>query len=271
MKSLGLTLMAVLVGSATLTAQAPVPQPSPERLDQLLKAWEERMTGTETLFTKTSRTETHPLTKKTTTFVGEAAFQKPNMARIDLTHQDEVGKKDEEKTRMERIFCNGQYIYEYAPSEKKIIIHDMPKNNPTDDNMILSFLRGMKAEVAKSRFDISLAKEDQWYAYLMIMPKTDSDKAEFSAAQLTIWMKNPNPQGKANLVMMPVRLWYRQPNGKEVTYTFGDMEPNARLDKETFVPWQIPGYKVERAAAPAPSVPMSPITPKGSTVRNQNP
>jgi len=274
MKIFSLAVSACLIVVGSLSAQnaapATTPAPTSERLDMLLKAWEERMAGTESLYTKTSRTETHPLTKKATTFVGEAAFQKPNMARIDLTHQDEVGKRDEEKTNFERLFCTGQFIYEYSPKDKLIIIHDMPKNNPAEDNMIMSFLKGMKAANAKERFDMTLSKEDQWYAYLLISPKTAADKQEFTAAQLTIWMKNPNPQGQPNLSMMPVRLWYRQPNGKEVTYTFGDMQPNVPLAKDSFVPRQIPGYKVEKATTAAPAAPLTP--PKGApTVRQQNP
>ena len=268
MRHIGPTLTALFLLALPVSAQAPpISQPNPERLDQLLKAWEQRMTSVESLSTKCSRTENHPLTKKATTFVGEAAFMKPNLARLDLTHQDEVGKKDAEKTNFERMFCNGQHLYEYSPKEKLIVIHDIPKNDPASDNMILAFLRGMKADDAKKRFAMSLTKETEWYAYLMISPKSESDKQEFTAAQLTIWIKNPNPVGQPNVTMMPCRLWYRQPNGKEVTYMFSDLQPNGKVDKDSFVPRQIPGYEVKRATALAPVQPMTP--PK--TVRPQMP
>lgn len=259
MKSFGLTIMALFAIVLPLAAQtappavAPAaPAPNTERLDQLLKGWEERMSSLESFSTRTERTDVHPLTKKSTKFVGEAAFMKPNLARIDLTHQDEVGKPDPQKTNFERYFCDGNYIYEYLSKEKLIVIHDLPKNNAAEDNMILSFLRGMKAAAAKQRFDISVSKESEWYAYLLISPKTTADKQEFSVAQLTIWLKNPNPQGQPNLMMMPCRLWYKQPNGKEVTYMFSDTQPNGAVGKDTFVPRQIEGYKTEKAAAPAP-------------------
>ena len=264
----GLICMAFFVLASPLTAQPPMPvaPPSSARLDQLLNAWEQRMSSVENLSTKCSRTDVHPLTKKQTTFVGDAALMKPNMAKIDLTHQDEVGKQDVEKVNFERMFCNGQYIYEYSPKDKLIIIHDIPKNDPTSDNMILAFLRGMKADDAKKRFNMSVSKETEWYAYLLIQPKSEFDKQEFSAAQLTIWLKNPNPQGQPNLMMMPARLWYRQPNGKEVTYLFSELQPNGKLDKTAFVPRQIQGYTVKRAsdAVQPPPMPM----PMGSkTVR----
>lgn len=267
MRTLGLTCTAFLLCTMPLAAQgpAPSPQPGPEQLDQLLKAWEQRMTGIDALATKCNRTDVHPLTKKQTTYIGDAAFMKPNMARIDLTHQDEVGKKDSEKMNFERMFCNGQYIYEYSPKDKLIIIHDVPKNDPTADNMILAFLRGMKADDLKKRFSVTLSKQTEWYAYLYIQPKTDADKQDFTAAQLTIWVKNPNQQGQPSLTMMPARLWYRQPNGKEVTYLFSDMQPNGKVDKESFVPRRIEGYAVKKAsdtvATPTPMGPAKKAIP----------
>jgi TIGR03009 family protein len=262
MRYFGLTCTAFLIWSLPLAAQGPAPtaQPNLERLEQLLKAWEQRMTSVVSLATKCNRTEVHPLTKKPTTFIGDAAFMKPNMAKIDLTHQDEVGKKDSDKTNFERMYCNDKYIAEYSPRDKKIIIHDVPKNDPTADNMILAFLRGMKADDAKKRFAMSLSKETEWYAYLYIQPKTEADKQEFAAAELTIWLKNPNQQGQPDLTMMPARLWYRQPNGKEVTYLFSELQPNIKFERDAFEARQIPGWnQPERAGAAAP-MPMRPKT-----------
>jgi TIGR03009 family protein len=272
MRFIGLTCTAFLLFALPAFAQNPATPtpPSPERLDALLKAWEKRMTNIDSFSTKITRTELHALTKKPTTFVGDAAFMKPNLAKLDLTHQDEVGKKEAEKTNFERIYCNGQFIYEYIPKDKLIVIHDIPKNDPTADNLILAFLRGMKAEDAQKRFGMALTKETEWYAYLLISPKSDADKREFTAAQLVIWNKSPNPQGQPDTSMMPCRLWYRQPNGMEVTYDFSGMQPNAKLDKDAFVPRQLPGFKVEKASAlmaPKEPTPM----PKAPTIRPQTP
>jgi TIGR03009 family protein len=271
MKPLGLTITALLFLTAPIVAQSPPsapPAPGPERLDMLLKAWETRMGSLESFSTRVSRTDVHELTKKTTTMEGEAAFMKPDMARIDLTPQEEIGKKDAEKNYFERLYLKGKYLYEYSPRSKQIIIHEMPKNNPLDENMILTFLKGMKVENAHQRFDLTLTKETDWYGYLLISPKSAADKQEFVRAQLTFWLKNPNPQGKADLTMMPCRLWYKQPNGKEVTYMFSDMQPNAPLAKDSFVPRQIQGYEVKTAGGPNP-VAQNP--PKSPTVRPQSP
>jgi len=216
------------------------------------------MAGIDSLTTHVTRTETHPLTKNQTTYVGEAAFLKPNMARIDLTHEDEVKKKDAQKTNFERLICDGQKIYEYAPKDKLIIIHDLPKGgNLGDDNLILGLLRGAKAAAAKQRFGFVLQKEDEWYSYVMIVPKTDADRQDFTAAQLTIRAKNPNPRGEPDLALLPCRVWYKAPNGKEVTYLFEKMQPNAKLTKESFTPTEIEGYK-RKMASNGPAAPPLP-------------
>jgi TIGR03009 family protein len=277
MRRFGLTCTACLILAIPATAQPtnpPAAMPSPERLDALLKSWEQRMAGVESFSTKATRTTLHAVTKKATTFVGDAAFMKSRdkdgkvqqLARVDLTHQDDLGKKDAEKTNFERMFCNGKYIYEYSPKDKLIILHDMPKGDALADNLILAFLRGMKSEDAKKRFALTLTKETEWYGYIYIQPKSDADKQEFSAAQLTIFIKNPNAADKPNLAMMPCRLWYRQPNGTEVTYLFSDIQPNGKLSEDSFVPRQIPGYQVKMANAIAASP-----EPKPKTVRPQMP
>ena len=251
MRRFGPTATTFLFFALPLFAQTPAPAPtvpsSPERLDQVLNAWEQRMSSLENFSAKCSRTTVYDLTKKSTTFVGEAAFMKPNVARIDLTVQEEADKKDADKTNFDRMYCTGQYIFEYSPRYKKIIRHEIPKNDPTADNLILAFMRGMKAADAKKRFNMTLTKETEWYAYVYITPKSEADKQAFTAAQLTIFIKNSIPENEPNLNSIPCRLWYKMPNRNEVTYMFSDMVPNGKLDKDAFVPRFITGYSWEKA------------------------
>ncbi len=277
MKALSFSFLVLLASALPLVAQnAPFPappHPSSQRLDALLKGFAERTSSLESFSTKTTCTIVHPLTKQATALVGEAAFLKPNLTRIDLAQQDEVGKQDADELDLVRLYCDGTSIYEFLPKDKLILVHELPKKSLTNcpalwerltnclHGMIsdrfslwrgpLSCFRGTTETDLKDRFDITLAKESDWYAYLMITPKTSADKQEFAVAQLTIWLKNPNPQGqKADLTMLPCRLWYKQPNGREVTHTFRDTQPNAVLDKKSFLPPQIEGYKLEKVAPP---------------------
>jgi TIGR03009 family protein len=276
MRTFGLTCSALFMIVLPLPAQTPPPpppaQPAPGRLDQLLNDWEVRMRNIDTFSTRVTRTETHPLTKRATTYVGEAAFMKPNMARIDLTPQDELGKKDSDKTNFERLICNGKNLFEYVPKEKAIFMHELPKGDKSvDENVILSFLKGMTAVAAKQRFSVILQKETEWYSYLMILPKTDADRQEFKAAQLTIWAKNPNRQGQPDISLLPCRFWYKAPNDKEMTYLFEDMRPNVNLARDIFAPTRIQGWPEDqlKLAAKPSGAPPTP-TPK-PIVREQTP
>jgi len=250
-------------------AQDPPPTtpvaPSQERIDELLKAWEKRTAGVDSLMTAVTRTDIDPLTKKETIYVGQIAIMKPNLLRFDLTHEDEVGKKDSEKTRLERLYFDSKHIYEFVSNEKLILVHERISKEKAAtldkfirdlrfafENISVNFpvfavLRGMKADDVKKRFNLVLQEPKdsnaKWYAYLMIVPKTEDDKQKFVAAQLTLWLKNPNAQGEPDLTMTPARFWYRKVNGAEVTYLFKNMQPNAKLKPADFTPGDVEGYQ----------------------------
>jgi TIGR03009 family protein len=237
------------------TGQESPPAPNLERLDTLLQDFEKRMSGLDSLSTRVKRTHVDALTKRETTFLGEVAFKKPGMWRLDLA--EDAGKKDSDQNNFERIMCNGDHIYEYAPRQKQILVHDMPNKSAKQSWMqeivnlakwfdpYLFILRGMNGVNAKQRFDVTLTKETDWYAYLLIKPKDSADKQCFVSAQLVLWMRNPNSQTHGpDLTSMPCRLWIRQPNGTEITYEFSNTSPNAKLDKKSFTPSDTEGYRM---------------------------
>ncbi len=260
--------MAALAPQAKEIPQPPTPSvsSSKEQLDELLNAWEKKMAGVDSLVTDVTRTEVDALTKKETIYVGQIALLKPDLLRIDLTRKDEVAKKDAEKSALERLYIDSDHIYEFVPNDKLILVHDrIPKEKQAVDakipygrifrafarlpealfehNLVLVLLRGVKANDLEKRFDLQLQRATEWYAYLMILPKTDDDKQDFAAAQITFWLKNPNPEGQPDLTMTPVRIWHRSPNGREMTYVFKDMQLNAKLKRVDFAPGEIEGFR----------------------------
>ncbi len=243
--------------------------PTSQDLDSLLNKWEARMSKMQTFRSKCDRIDLDPLRRKPVRYSGEVAFKKPGMARLDLTEESEVKLPDDKKTKFERMFCSQKHFIEYNPIDKLIIVRELPKNESMDDSMVLSLLKGMKAEDAKKRFGLTLTKKDDYYAYIYITPKLDADRKDFGAAQLVLWVKNPNPATKPNCEMMPCRLWYKDVSGKEVTYNFTETEPDINLPADYFAARQIPGYQVkhiQQAKTPAANPPKPP-----STVRQQNP
>src|SRR5262249_46691374 len=96
---------------------------------------------------------------------------------------------------------------EYAPREKVVREHEMPKprdGQVADDNL-LSFLFGMKAEEAKKRYELTVLQpppNDKWYYYILIKPRAKADQNDFSRARLVLYKTN----------FLPRQLWFEQPN-----------------------------------------------------------
>ncbi len=245
--------IACIVLGATARAQTP----SSDRLDAVLKAVEERMRSVDSFHATCMRIDVHPLTKKETVFSGEVAWRRPNLAKIDLCPRDEVGKKDQDKSQLERFIADGKYIWEYNTANKLIVVHEMPKEGAAD-NVLLMLLRGIKAEELKKRFDVKLASDQALFAIVRLLPKSDADRQNFAALDLAVWTKNLNPKGKPDVTYLPAQIHWFHPNGREVKYRFGDVQPNAELGDKTFKPFGIPGFQVKPAAASA----MPPATPE---------
>jgi TIGR03009 family protein len=255
-----LTLAAVLVGPANLPAQQPPPpaaaalDPAHNRLDALLLQWQQKMGDVQVLEAQCTRTTLDKTWQTTDVFEGFAKYKRPNLAMLEMHKR---GKPE----KYEKYLCNGTVLYEYAPDNKVIRVHEMPAPKPgqvADDNF-LSFLLGMKAEEARRRYELKLTKEDQWYIYVEILPRFPADKADFHKAQLVL----------LNNSFLPRRLWFEQPNGNEITWDIPKVETGAaaRVAPGDFVPPATlqPGWRLERvpqAAAPRSDVPPRIVRPQ---------
>jgi len=243
-----LAAFVVFTGAASLFAQAPAAPVTPpsttasdKRLIDLLTAWEKKMLGMETLVTKCSRNEIEKLNGQKKTFEGRALFARPNYAQLVMA--------DEKASTWEKYVSNGVNLYEYLPRSRSIRVHELPKQG-LGDNTALSFLFGMKVEDARKRYTLTLHKEDESYAYVMIYPKYDGDKQEFKRAQLVLFTKGPSE-------MMPCRLWFEAPNGDEATWTFTNPTMNIRMEKkELMKEFEFPGvpkdWTLQKAAVALP-------------------
>lgn len=251
------TLAGVLACAAPLHAQTPPATPpaaaAPAALDNHLNQWELKMKSVESLVGPCARTEVDKTFQTTKVYEGTAQFLKPNMAILDL-------KNKQKPELFEKYICTGTYLYEYAPANKTIRVHELPqsKDGKADDNF-LSFLFGMKAEDAKKRYDLKMSKEDQYYVYVDIVPKMAADKADFARAQLVL----------TKGTYLPRRLWFEQPNGNEVTWDLPKTEQNARVDRTQFTaPQAPPGWTLDRVPrptegkAPTPPAGPAPVPPK---------
>jgi TIGR03009 family protein len=244
-----LCLLAIAVGGATELSAA---EPPTDRSETLLKATEKRMQGVDSFYAKCERTDIHPLTKKEVKLIGEIAWQRPNKAKLDLSLSDETDKPDAQKTRLERFISNGRKLYEYNAANKLIVVHEMPKD--AEQNLLVSFMKGMKADELRKRFDIKYLeaseKRKDWYAVLRFDPMTPADKQDFQFIEVAVWLKNPNKEGEPDVAHVPWHIRYVQPNGGEVKCRFFSMRLNPKLDESAFAAVGIRGYALKRATQP---------------------
>ena len=249
MRPLACTITILLLGGSSLLAQtAPTKleplavktEASDEKLDGLLREWEAKMKKIERFMVNCKRVEIEALRGKTQTYSGEARYLKPNFASLDLANT-------EEKANRELMVSNGEKLYEFKLRDKLVVIHEMPKNGMAEESTFLSFLFGLKSDEVKKRYDLTLRKanDGEGYIYIDIVPKSNADKQEFSKAELVLYSQwisqiEPKDPARADWAFLPARLFFRQPNDNQSTWSFSNYDLKANLTKDSFLPPQWP-------------------------------
>jgi TIGR03009 family protein len=216
----------LLTGAAASAQSTPAPKTTPApssndaKLDGYLKKWEQKMREVKTLNATLTRIDKDKVLSTTTKYTGSAQYMRSgegqsalNLAALEL--------KIEGKTEFaEKMICTGTYVYVFAPAQKEIRAYEMPKGK-TDG--FLDLLFGMKADEVRKHYNVSLAKEDQWYVYVDVTPK-QKDKADFARARLVLLKSN----------YLPRQLWFEHANGNEVTWDVPAVKTEVTLDRRLF-------------------------------------
>jgi TIGR03009 family protein len=260
MRAHGLVLTALLLGGLPAWAQqaAPAPAASPDdaKLDTYLKRWENEVQKVETLSANLIRTDKDKTLDSTSKLVGTAQYMRVgtgasamNLARCEMALE---GRQEP----AEKLVCTGTYLYVFRPGQKEIRYYELPRPKPGQvaDDGFLSLLFGAKRDEARKRWTLKLTKEDQWYIYVDILPRTPQDQSEFKRAQLVLNRDS----------FLPRRLWFETPNGNETTWDIPAINKNVPLERKYFDKPDVPqGWKLVpgiRNKAAAPGV-----------IRNNNP
>jgi TIGR03009 family protein len=246
MRSYGLALASLLLAAATLPAQQPpvtAPPAAPGRLDGLLQRWEREMMSVQTLVAQCNRTTIDKTYGKPQTFVGTARYQRPNQAVLEMQKLGKDNKPDPQA--YEKFLCTGNMLYEYDPQNKQVRVHQLPPPRPDgmgSDDSFLSFMFGMKAEEAKRRYDMRLAKEDQHWIYIEVIPLLPADKADFQRARLVL----------SASTFLPRQVWFEQPTGNEVQWDIPQVQTNVQLPANLFAPPRAapPGWNLMQMPKP---------------------
>jgi TIGR03009 family protein len=231
-------LMATVAGAQAQQPAAPSAQDL-LKLDEVLLQWEKAMTGLDNLVVSINRTTVDKVYKDTEVFEGTAKFVRGQRGQSSRASLD-LHKKARPDV-YQKLICSGTFVYEFAPKDKVIRIHPQPAT--TDDNF-LAFLIGMKAVEAKRRYKLTYVPplpNDKWYYYVKVESIDLRDKADFSEARLTLWAKN----------YLPRQLWFRQPNGNEVTWDFPSVVTGAAIPLTDFAQPALPAADWRYVRVPA--------------------
>jgi len=252
MRSYAITMIGLVIISGTVLGQPPAgggaklgppgvaggPVNTPpaldpaNRLDALLMQWEQRTRGVDAIHVVDCVRTDKEKTGGVKTWKGEARYLKPNLAALRLVQQ-------ENNKFYELMVSTGNYLYEYRLQFEKLVIHELPPaQNGAFDNNLLSFLFGMSAVDAKRRYELTLTRdatqEKPHYIYVDVLPRMESDKREFTKAQIVFF----------SATMLPRRLWFQTPNGGETIWDLPNMNTTVKLKPTDFIPPEAPaGWK----------------------------
>ncbi len=225
--------------------QPPQPPAQQSGLDTVLRGWEKAMTDLRTFVAEVDRRTLDKSIGTNDSFKGYAMFKKAEGAAGTSRARLELAKVSN-PSQFEKFICTGVYLYEYAPVNKKVRVHNMPQQNGQQQESFLSFLFGMGANQAKQRYDMVLGPEsaaDKTYNYIHIKPKTLQDKTDFTQARLALYKSNN----------LPAQIWYHQPNGNEITWNFTKLQIDVQIPNSYFEPTVPLGWVMERVQQKGPN------------------
>jgi hypothetical protein len=107
------------------------------------------------------------------------------------------------------------------------------------------FLLGKNLEEARRRFEFQLAKEDEWYVYLDVKPRTREDEATFLRIRVVLHKDN----------YLPRQVWFEEPNRNTVTWDILRIDTTVPLKQEQFEnPSLPPGWSMKMMFAGSSAV-----------------
>jgi TIGR03009 family protein len=238
MRAFAGSILCILLTAATASAQ--------ESLDTVLRGWEKAMTDLKSFVAVCERDTLDKALQTRDHFKGYAMFLKPTAKEDGSRARLEMSKVSNAKI-FEKYICTGTYLYEYAPANSVVRVHNMPQNKPggVQQESFLSFLFGMGAEQAKTRYAMEHVlpnPPDKHYHYIRVKPKQDQDKSDFTEARLSLFRTNH----------LPAQIWYLQPNGNEITWSFKNLQIDVQVPLTYFQPDVPKDWRVERVQPPAP-------------------
>lgn len=242
----------------------------PGRMEALLKAWEGQSAKLHSLHVTLYRIDKNTGWDEEDHFEGTAAFEKPGKAFLDFRKiktklapdPKHPGKKAlfpeiDPKTGkaisrpQETIICTGEEVWHYRYDAKQIFVYTLDKNQRKRalQEGPLPFLFDMRSDEAHRRYMMSLQDESDKFWFVMIVPRLEEDKEDFSKAWVILEKK----------YLLPSRIVLFSPDGESTKdFRVRDIKANTPLPDVMFKGKALPKpWTLERnpGAETAPSGP----------------
>ena len=196
------------------------------------------MQKVQTLQAQLTRTEKDTAFNKTQKFVGFAQYMKETNGQATLNLATlEMRPESKPNEIAEKFICTGTHLFQFLPAQMEVKQFEMPKpreGQVAQDN-VMAFMFGMRAVDARKRYEMKLAKEDQYYIYIDIMPRFPADKADFQQARIVL---NKD-------TFLPRQLWFQQSGSTEVTWDIPAIRAGVQVKRSDFdapkieKPWKL--------------------------------
>jgi TIGR03009 family protein len=186
------------------------------------------MVGATTLTAELGRIEKDTSFNRSLKYKGYAQYMRSgsganavNLARLMMWPDGKT-----EADFKDQFICTGAFIYRFMPDTKEIHAYEIPKpkaGDPAPDN-VLAFVFGMKVEDAKKHYEMTLTREDEWYYYVGVKPRTREDRADFVQAEIVLSKKT----------FLPRQLWFKSANESETTWDIPRIDAKSPIKREVF-------------------------------------
>lgn len=266
------------------TFDEPETESTPE-LDQLLNEWEERSSQIKILYGTHTRTQYNTVFQTEKVAAGRFFLQTPDKGRIDLVgvkptsdKSARIGKNGQpfrvESDHAEKWVCTGLEILIVSDDEKTYEVVPLP-DDLKGTNIIhgpLPFLFGMKAADAKRRFQITLQGNNDKQAMLIVIPRMESDRHNYSKAYVMLDKKTYlpsavklfDPSGGLETVYKFESVKANDPNyGSILPKIFGGEKDPFKLNLKSYTPVvRAPEETMSKASGRPSNAPTTPAAPK---------
>ena len=191
---------------------APAPAALPAALVNHLTMWETKHKTISSYYNTADRVNRNLLTRKETKSEGTIMCLKPNYAWVQMANTAD-------KNRWEAYISEGRSLFAYDSGKKSVKEFRLPQGAAIEGNLLLEFMSGaLSAKDVMGRFELRLAREEEYYTHIELKPKRGKDKEEFETMTLVLYTDKVK-----GLEYLPKIVVIRANNGEdEEQWTFSD-------------------------------------------------